>query len=243
MKKWFGILSLVSSLCLVLAVGTVRADDTGATITGKVTFEGDAPKRGKVKMDAEPYCNDKHADKEVLKEDVIVNENKTLKNVVVYVDKVAGKFEAPKEPVTLNQEGCQYFPHILCMMLGQKMIVKDSDPLSHNIHGMPKMNNEFNFGQNKVGQENPVDLTAGEIMIKVKCDVHPWMGCYVGVFEHPFFAVSGDDGTFSIKGLPAGEYTLKAWHEKSKTGWSQTVKVGDKETKDVTFAVKAEDLK
>ncbi len=228
-----------------LSVSDAGADDKGtATIKGKVAFEGEAPKRKKLKMESEPVCDEQHGG-EAQKEDVIVNENKTLRNVIVFVEKglEGKKFDPTATPVVLDQSGCMYKPHVIGVMLGQKLLVRNSDPVTHNIHGLPKMNSEFNFGQNQKGQENPIELTTAEVMIKVKCDVHPWMACYIGVFEHPFFSVTGEDGTYTLSGLPAGDYTIKAWHEGSKTGWTQSVKVGDGESKDADFTVKAEEIK
>ncbi len=237
MSRW------LTGLCIALFCCSVASAQEGATLTGKVNFEGDAPKRNKIKMEAEPACEAKHGEAGMLKQDVIVNENKTLSNVVIFVSKGAAKSEAPKDPVAITQEGCVYSPHVVCLVLGQKLVYKNGDALTHNVHGLPKMNNEFNFGQNTQGQENSVDLGTLETAIKVKCDVHPWMNMWVHVFENAFFAITGADGTYSIKGLPAGEYEVKAWHEKSKTGWTQTVKVGDKESKEVNWTVKAEELK
>lgn len=233
----------LTALALVVFGTSCALAQEGSTVNGKVTFEGDPPKRSKIKMEAEPTCEAKHGEEGALKEDVVVNADKTLKNVVVYVTKISGKFAVPTTEVEITQEGCIYHPHVSAIMVGQKVHFKNGDPLTHNVHGMPKMNNEFNFGQNQQGQVNPVELATAEAAIKVKCDVHPWMMCWVHVFEHPFFAVTGDDGSYSIKGLPAGEYELKAWHEKSKTGWTQKVTVDGKETKEANWTVKAEELK
>jgi len=183
-------------------------------VTGKVSFEGAAPAATRLRMDADKFCSMAHKSP-VTSEEVVVNKNGTLKNVLVYVkDGVGGKkSDVPKTPVMFDQKGCVYTPHVLGIMAGQELQVKNSDNTLHNVHALPKVNDGFNQGQPVPGIMKKM-FGKPEAPFKVKCEVHSWMGAYIGVFNHPYFSVSGDDGSFTIKGLPAGEYTLEAWHEK-----------------------------
>jgi Protein of unknown function (DUF2012). len=195
----------------------------GGDVKGKVDFEGTAPKSTRLMMNADPVCMKAHKDP-VYTEDVVVNPNKTLKNVLVYVkDGLGGrKFDGSSAAkLSLEQKGCQYFPHVIGIQTGQELDVVNDDPTLHNVHSLSKVNSQFNAAQPKQGMRLVKRFDKAETF-RVKCEVHGWMGAYIGVFEHPFFAVTGEDGSFTIKGLPAGEYTLEAWHEKYGT---QTLKV------------------
>jgi len=216
--------------------GAVHGADS-ASITGKVSFDGTPPKPKKIKMDADPQCAAMHADSPAFYEDVVVNDNGTLKNVFVYIKSglPAGKtYETPKEPVTINQKGCHYEPHVFGMMAKQLLLIKNSDDTLHNIHAMPTINEEFNKGQPSGSPDLKRTFTKPEVMVHFKCDVHPWMSAYVGVLDNPFYSVTGNDGTFSLKDLPAGEYEVVAWHEKYGEQ-SQKVKVGEGEAKTSDF--------
>jgi hypothetical protein len=219
-----------------LLVGTAHAADT-ASITGKVVFDGTPPKVKKIKTDADPQCAAMHADKPLMSEEVVVNDNGTLRNVFVYVksglpsDKT---YEVPKEPVVIEQKGCEYFPHVFGMMAKQLLLIKNDDDTLHNIHALPTINEEFNKGQPSGSPDLKKTFTKPEVMVKFKCDVHPWMSAYVGVMDNPFYSVTGTDGTFALKGLPAGDYEIVAWHEKYGEQ-SQKVKVADGETKTIDF--------
>jgi hypothetical protein len=219
-----------------LLVGTAHAADT-ASITGKVVFDGTPPKVKKIKTDADPQCTAMHADKPLMSEEVVVNDNGTLRNVFVYVKSglPAGKtYEVPKEPVIIEQKGCEYFPHVFGMMAKQLLLIKNDDDTLHNIHAMPTVNEEFNKGQPSGSPDLKRTFTKPEVMVHFKCDVHPWMSAYVGVMDNPFYSVTGADGTFTLKDLPAGDYEIVAWHEKYGEQ-TQKVKVGDGETKTVDF--------
>ena len=214
-----------------------------AVIKGKIIFEGDVAKykRSVIKTDKDPNC--KKAKKRIGSEKVIINKKtvpKTLRNVMVYVKSGLrdAKFEAKTEPVILNQLGCQYVPHVVAMMASQPLRVTNGDETNHNIHLLPKVNLEMNFSQPKKGMKKDLTLQVEDVF-KAKCDVHPWMGCYIRVFDHPFFAVTGKAGTFEIKNLPAGKYSIEAWHEEFGT---QTVKVivAQDETKEVDITFKPE---
>lgn len=238
-NKWIGV---VSGLSFCLTAGIVRAEDN-AVIKGKALFAGTAPKRVTLDTSKDPNCAKNKA--KIGSYDVIVNKTEpaTVRNVLVHVKSGLGdrKFPAPEKPATITQVGCEYEPHVLAMMEGQTLKVLNGDDTNHNIHFLPKKNEEHNFTQPQKDVEKGRDLklVAEEKPIKVKCDVHPWMGAWVGVFTHPFFTVTGEDGTFELKGLPPGKYTVVAWHE---TLGEQTaeIEVGSGATveKDFTFAGK-----
>jgi hypothetical protein len=209
----------------------------GATVTGKVNFEGAAPTMAQIKMDADAFCKSEHKEP-VYEQEVVVNPNKTLEWVLVYVKEgVKGTYPAPTEAITLDQHGCQYRPHVFGIQAGQPLKVLNSDGTLHNIHALPKKNAEFNIGQPFKGMETIKKFENTEVPVRFKCDVHKWMGAYTGVFNHPFFAVTNDQGAFEIKNLPPGTYVIEAWHEKYGTQ-TQTVTVTGSEPKTVDFNFK-----
>ncbi len=186
----------------------------GATgeITGKALFEGARPKLAEIHMDQDPVCVAKHVEP-VHVEDGEVNGNGTLPSVFVYVKAGAEKynFPVPAKPVILDQHACVYEPHVLGTMAGQELRVVSSDATTHNIHPMPKENREWNQSQPPGAPPIIKRFTHPEIMIPVKCNQHPWMRAYIGVVANPFYAVTGGEGAFTLKGLPPGEYVLGAW--------------------------------
>lgn len=214
---------------------------TAATVTGKIAFEGTAPKPEAVKTDADPKCKEMHAGQPLMSTPVAVNANNTLKYVLVYVKGglEGKKFPVPSEPVEINQQGCEYHPHVFGIRAGQKLLIKNSDPTLHNIHARPSANAEFNVGQPNQNMTTTKQFDKAEVPVPFRCDVHSWMNAFAGVFDHPFFAVTGDDGTFSLKGLPPGTYTIAAWQEKLGTQ-EMSVTVAAKETKDVTLTFKGQ---
>jgi plastocyanin len=214
---------------------------TAATVTGVINFEGTPPAPTPVKMESDPVCSAKAASESSdVTQDVVVNNGK-LANVFVYVSGgLEGKsFSPPADPVSINQEGCRYHPHVLGIMVGQTLKIKNSDATLHNIHATPTKNAAFNVAQSTQGMETEKKFDQEEVMVPVSCDVHGWMRSYIGVLPHPFYGVSGDDGTFTLKGLPPGEYTITAWHEKYGKQ-DQKVTVAAKESKNVTFTFKAQ---
>lgn len=219
----------------VAAFSFVSASFAG-NLTGKVNFGGAAPKAAPIRMNADPGCGKLHT-APVLDPTVSVNANKTLANVFVYVKEGVKKEAIPAAPsaaVEFDQKGCMYKPHVVGLRVGQTLKIINSDALLHNVHAMPKANKGFNIGMAQKGQSSEKKFDKPETMIKFKCDVHGWMNAYIGVVEHPFFAVSDDKGAFEIKDLPAGEYTVEAWHEKLGTKTAK-VTVTDKGTADFTF--------
>lgn len=217
----------------------VPDEANGATVTGKVAFEGTAPKMPNIDMSDKPDCMKAHPTP-AKSQEVVVNGNGTLKNVFVWVksglpDK---NWKVPASNVDLDQKGCMYEPHVLGVQTGQNIEIKNSDPTNHNIHPAAQANGDFN--QSQAPGSPPITKTYArqEVLIPVKCNVHPWMRAYIGVVSHPFYAVTGDDGTFTIKGLPPGTYTIEMVHEKYGKQ-EQTVTVGAKDSKTADFTVKS----
>ncbi len=205
-----------------------------STFAGKVLFKGDVPKAAAIKMSADPYCQASHGDK-VMSEEVLVNDDGTLRNVFVYVKQgVSGRYPAPKDSSEIDQSGCMYRPRVQGMLVGQVLVIRNSDDTLHNIHCLAEKNSAFNLGQPAKGMESKKVFAQPEVMMRFKCDVHPWMSAYIGVLEHPFFAVTGDGGTFTIPKLPAGDYVVETWHEKYDAQ-QQIVTVANDETKTIEF--------
>jgi len=217
--------------------GTYTPDKGTAAVKGMVKFEGDPPRRRPLDLGAEEFCVNSHSKEPLLTETVVVGEGGGLANVYVHVTEGLGgwKFAKGEGKVVLNQQGCQYLPHLLGAQAGQTLTIRNSDPIMHNVHGinMATKRDVFNHAQAKQGLENDEELRK-PMMIFVKCDVHGWMGAHLIVEKHPFFAVTGEDGAFSLAKLPPGTYTIEAWHEKLGTQ-KQTVTLGDGETKEISF--------
>jgi plastocyanin len=191
-------------------------------------------------MGADPYCKAQHAT-DPASESLVLNPDGTLRNVFVHVKTglpEGQRYAAPTEPVVLDQVGCQYRPHVFGIMVGQPLKILNSDGTLHNVHSLAKNTRPFNVGMPNKGQQITKSFTGEEVMVRIRCDVHPWMECWAGVMPHPFFAVSGDGGAFELKDLPAGTYTIEAWHEKLGVQ-SQTVTVKTGEPVEVTFSFKA----
>ncbi len=214
------------------------AAQSAGAVSGKITFAGTAPKPRPVQMNSDPLCA--KAGTGVVSERLLVGAGSGLQNVFVYVKEGLGnrKFPAPKTPVTLDQKACRYVPHVFGIQVGQPLRVTNSDDTLHNVHTLPKQNVETNFSQPKNTPAVTKTFTKVEIGLPVRCDVHGWMNGWVGVVDHPYFAVSAADGTFQIKGLPAGSYTLEAWHEVLGTQ-TQKVTVDAKGTGSAAFTFKA----
>jgi len=216
-----------------------RVDSSKAgNLTGRVLLQGMPPANAPIKMGSDPVCvsNNKGS---VTSETYLVD-NGGLENVFVYVKDGLGNyfFDPPTEPVKLEQAGCRYHPHVFGIRVGQPLEIVNSDDTLHNVHAVANVNQEFNFGQHMKGMRQTKTFTAREVMVPVKCDVHGWMSAYVGVLDHPYFAVTANGGTFELKNLPAGTYTIEAWHEKLGAQ-TQSVTLGEKETKAITFTFPA----
>lgn len=206
-----------------------------ATISGTVSFTGTAPAGTAIDMSEEPVCAEKHATTPMIMP-VRVGDADGLADVFVYVKEGLGDmtFPIPATAAVLDQDGCEYRPHVIGVMAGQDLTIRNSDPLLHNINTQPEINRGFNVSQPRA-METSRTFKDAEIMIPVKCDVHGWMGAYIGVTDNPYYAVSSADGAFTISGLPPGTYVIEAWHATLGVS-TQTVTVGDAETGTADFS-------
>jgi plastocyanin len=207
---------------------------TAGNVTGRVRLDGVPPKNLPIKTASDPNCR-----KPITTETYLVGSDGALANVFVYVKDGLGNrvFPVPSTPVVLAQQDCTYQPRVFGIQVGQTLDIVSHDPTLHNIHAIPMANQEFNFGQATPNVPHQHVFSTAEVMVPFKCDVHNWMRAFVGVVNHPFHAVSGTDGAFSLSGLPPGMYTIEAVHE-TLGRQTQTVTIGDKETKDVAFTFK-----
>jgi plastocyanin len=215
----------------------------GSSITGTVTFDGEAPALKPLDMTAEAVCHEKHGGKPAPNEALVLGPGKTMGNIMVWVSKglpAEKTYPAPETPVVLDQDGCVYKPHVMGIMVGQTYRILNSDGILHNIHTLSKINPTLNRGQPATVKEMTTSFPRPENMFQVKCDVHPWMIAYIGVFTHPFFSVTSTDGKFAISGLDAGTYEITAWHERLGTQTASiAVAANDTRTHDFTFAIPA----
>jgi plastocyanin len=196
----------------VLAAAVLPAAARAETLAGEVDFTGTPPAMAKLHREADPVC----AKKAMNDESVIVGKNKGLANVWVHVIKGApdSKPAADAKPVEVDQTDCMYRPRMQAAVVGQKLLAKNNDPTLHNVHTYLGSATVFNKGMPNASAK-PIEVVADKDgMMKWKCDVHPWMRGFVGVNKNGFQAITGEDGKFSIDGLPAGSYTVEAWHEK-----------------------------
>lgn len=213
---------------------------TAGEVTGTVKLDGAAPKMKTISMAAEPACAKAHTGP-VTSEEVVTGDGGALANVVVYVKSGLDgySFPAPSTAVKIEQQGCQYHPHVVAMQVGQNLDVINDDQTTHNIHPIPMQNREWNESQPPGAAPIEKSFAREEIAIPVKCNVHPWMKAYMAVLSTPAFQVTGKDGAFDLKSLPPGTYTVVAWHELYGTSDPQTVTIGPKESKAVNFTFKA----
>ena len=204
--------------------------DVGS-ISGSIAYNGAAPAAKKIDTSADPVCGQRNPN--LATEDTVVANGK-LANAFVYIKDGTAKdgtkigdytWPTPTTPTVLDQNGCHYRPHVLGVMVNQDIQITNSDPTQHNIHFTPKSNADWNQSQPNGAPALMHKLKQTEVLVPVKCNQHPWMKAYIGVLKHPFFAVSAEDGSFTIKGVPAGMYTVAAWHEGGATGTEKTMQV------------------
>ena len=211
-----------------------------AGVTGSIAFEGEAPAKQEISMNADPGCLAVHSEP-VYADIVTVNDNSTLKDVFVYVK--AGlenkTYPTPTAEVIFDQRGCHYTPHVMGVRAGQPIKILNSDGLLHNVHALPTKNDQFNVAMPKYKKVHTESFANAEVMVRVKCEVHPWMGAWIGVLDHPYFSVSDDTGAFSLEGLPAGDYVIEAWHEKYGSQ-EESVTLADGDVQEIAFVFKAE---
>ncbi|MFQ6046017.1 MAG: carboxypeptidase regulatory-like domain-containing protein [Gemmatimonadales bacterium] len=219
--------------------GAPAAEPLGtAVIAGAVRFEGTPPANPEIDMSDEPACAEAHGEMAVSPQ-VVVSDGR-LANVFVRVTSGLpdGPYPMPSTPAVIDQRGCLYEPRVLGVMVDQPLEIRNSDSLLHNIKAVPSENRGFNISQPTAGMTSTRRFSVPEVMVPFECNVHGWMMAFVGVVEHPYFGTSGTDGAFRIEGLPAGTYTLEAWHERLGTQTAE-VTVADGETASVTFTFTA----
>lgn len=209
-----------------------------ARVHGRVVLNGTPPPAVTLRLDGDPKCVELLAGTPQMSQSFVVGDEGGLANVFVYVREgdALGRqaFPIPSEPVVLDQERCWYTPRVIGVRVGQPLEVRNSDALLHNVRASAEINQGFNIGQPVAGMRNLHTFTTREVMVPFRCDVHAWMNAWVGVLEHPFFAVTGPDGAFSLDGLPPGTYTVDAWHEELGTS-SQIVTLGEGGQQALTF--------
>lgn len=228
MTPRFSTLKLALGIAALLAVAALSAGQeaggsvaktryvrTGfeVTLSGTITLTGKRPKPRHIDTWADPVCHDVNPR---LRTEFAVGNTGELANVFVYVKSEAlnaHTFEPPDSVALLEHKGCRYVPHVLGIRVGQLLTIVNGDPTTHNTHPTPKINAEWNQSQSPGGTPITKSFKHGEVFIPFKCNQHPWEKAYVGVFDHPFFAISDELGTYRIEGLPPGQYTVVAWHE------------------------------
>jgi len=243
MRKLGAVAATGAVLALALAAWTRQPPlpaQGGAKVTGKIKFVGTKPAMPKIDMTEEPKCKAKYQGVPT-DETVVVNANGTLANVFVYVKSglpASYQAPAPAGPVTLDQDGCRYHPHVLGIQVGQQLAIKNSDGILHNIKAKAKGSLPFTISRPSVMTSSKT-FDKPEVMVALECNVHGWMHAWLGVLPHPFFSVSGADGSFTLAGLPPGTYTIEAWHEKYGTQTATvTVAGSEAKTADFSFAAK-----
>ena len=224
---------------MLVALGTstpIAAQGGTGTIVGHVRYMGPTPVNPIIRMGADPRCNKLYVGKRPTAPTFVVGTDGAFANVLVNLD---GSFPAtpvPATPAVLGQKDCQYAPRVLGARIGQMLQVTNEDPTDHNVHSLSKAGNDFNRTQLINGKPFDFTLKAGELL-RITCDSHTWMTAYVGIFDNPYFSVSGADGAFTISNVPVGKQTVKAWHEVMGTQMQMVdVAAGKTTTVDFTFA-------
>jgi plastocyanin len=209
---------------------------TAGVLRGTVTYAGAKPERKLIVMDSDAGCLQAHAGHPVPEDSIATGKGGALANAFVYIQSglEGKKFEPAEGPVVLNQHGCMFEPRVLGMRAGQTMDVRNSDPVSHNVHPKPTNNYDWNQQQSPGSPDLEHRFPRADVMIPVKCNVHSWMRAFIGVVDHPYFAVTGAGGTFVWKNVPPGDYTVAVWQEKLGEQ-KQTVHLAASGTEEVNF--------
>lgn len=224
------VIAALAQVFLISAFAQKSAD----SITGKVFYSGTAPVAKKLKMDADPFCASQHPEGAV-SQDVLLNADNSLQNVLVYVKAglpASTQYPTPTTPVQIDQKGCIYTPRVVVAMVNQPISFTNSDATKHHVQAMAEMNPEWVISQDIGSAAQVTKFPKPEIGMLVICHLHPWMRMFVHVMANPYYSVTGKDGSFTLKGLPAGDYTIEAWHEKFGT---QAMKVKVGAHADITF--------
>ena len=229
-------MNLFKTIFFFLILFCFLSESNAGDIKGTVKYDGKPPKKKPLRMDADPVCGAAHSGK-VFSESFKVNDKGELAESIVYLRNITYTGKTPSTSVELDQKGCVYEPHVFGIQAGQELLIKNSDETLHNIHSMPKKNREFNFAMPKVVKTKKAKFDASEDPFYIKCDVHPWMKTWVLVSDHPYFAVTDSNGSYEIKGVPAGTYEVVCWQEKfKKRAIVDKITVGDGAvTKNFTF--------
>jgi len=238
MKQTLFFLATAAAATLV-ALGATSTSISGqggtGTITGHARYMGPTPVTPIIRMGADPRCNKLYVGKRPTAPTFVVGADGAFANVLVNVDGSFPNAAVPTAPVVLNQKDCMYVPRVLGARIGQTLHVTNEDPTDHNVHSLSKAGNDFNRSQLINSKPFDVTLKAGELL-RITCDSHTWMTAYIGIFEHPYFSVSGSDGAFTIANVPAGKQTVKAWHEVMGTQTQMVdVQAGKTTTVDFVF--------
>jgi plastocyanin len=232
MKRWVVSLAL-ASVALSASAGQ-RAPSAGGSIEGRVRLTAPPPGNPIIRMGMDPRCAEAVRGQRIVQDAVVTSADGGLANAFVYL---AGSFPDAPPPagtVTIDQQRCMFRPRVVGARVGQTIEFRNSDPTLHDVHGLSKGANEFNIGQPIKGMVYRYELKREEVMLHIACDVHRWMTAFVGVVDHPYFAVSGNSGTFTIDAIPAGHHTIRAWHERYGT-LTQSVDVTPGNTSVVEF--------
>lgn len=217
------------------ASASPRSADSSGTISGRVVLEGPPPPPHMIDMSGEPGCRGTHPSP-IAYPEVELGDHGALEDVVVYIKSGLGNqsFAAPAAPVSLDQKGCMYSPHVVAIMTNQTLLIANSDPTIHNVHLLSRSNRPWNKSEPSGVPPLRETFSRPELAMPLVCNVHPWMRSFIFVFAHPFFQVTSRSGEFSLRNLPPGTYTLEAWQEKFGT-LDQSVTLGPRESKSVSF--------
>ncbi len=208
---------------------------TAATLKGRVILGGETPAARTISVKGNPECALLHSNGEILSEEVVASDG-MLQNVFVYIKEGLENysFPPPDTAVEIDNKNCVYVPHVTGVQVDQPVVFLNSDSTLHNVHAFPKNSKQFNLGLPFAGMKQTKKFASPEVMVPLKCDVHPWMLGYVGVLPHPYFDVTNSDGSFKLKNLPPGDYLVEAWHEKLGAQ-SQKITIGPQQTKEIVF--------